>query len=115
MPPRRPKTDCTKNGAFDEAAVGEVRQVVEVGDVVALELEARAVVVAGGEDVLDVLEGVAEDEVAGRLEMRLLPVEAEVSYLSARWKRPKLIEPMLSEATSGLNCAAGRTRSSTFM
>ena len=29
--------------------------------------------------------------------------------------RPKFIEPMLSEATSGLNVAAGRTRSSIVM
>jgi hypothetical protein len=47
-------------------------------DVVALELEARAVVVAGLQDVLDVLEAVAEHEVARRFKVRLLPVELEL-------------------------------------
>ena len=50
---------------LDELAVEEVREVVEVPDVVALELEARAAAFAEVlQHVLDVLEGVAEDEVA---------------------------------------------------
>jgi hypothetical protein len=48
---------------LDEAAVGEVRERVEMADVVALDLEARAVLGAGRQDVLDVLEGVLEDAV----------------------------------------------------
>jgi hypothetical protein len=51
---------------LDQPAVDEMRQVVEVADVVAFELEARAVALAQvAQDVLDVLEGVAEDEVVG--------------------------------------------------
>ena len=53
-----------------------MRQVVEVADIVALELELGAAVLAQMlQDELDVLERVAEDEVVGRLEERLLPVE----------------------------------------
>ena len=65
MPPRMPKIVCTKSGGFDQPAVEEMGQVVEVADVVALELEARAAALAELlQDVLDVREGVAEDEVA---------------------------------------------------
>ena len=63
---------------LDQPAVGEMGERVEMADVVALELEARAVVGAGRQDVLDVLEGVVEDAVARGLEMRPLPVELEV-------------------------------------
>ena len=61
-----------------EAAFEEVVQVVQVGDVVALELEARAVARAGPEDVFDVVEGVAEDEVARRFQELRLPLVLEV-------------------------------------
>ena len=44
-----------------ETAVEEVLEVVQVADVIALELEARAVSVANLQDVLDVAEGVLED------------------------------------------------------
>jgi hypothetical protein len=48
---------------LDHAAVEESARRVEVADVVALDLEARAVVGARGQDVLDVLERVLEDPV----------------------------------------------------
>ena len=60
---------------LDQAAIEHVGEVVEVADVVALELEAGAVALADLlQDVLDVLIGVAEDEVARALERGRLPV-----------------------------------------
>src|SRR3546814_8065126 len=51
-------------------------------DVVALEFEARAAALAELlQDVLDVLEGVAEDEVAAALQMLRLPGELELLEL----------------------------------
>src|SRR3546814_88112 len=52
-------------------------QVVEMPDIVALELEARAVAVAGLQDELDILEGIAEHQVARVLQMPALPVVLE--------------------------------------
>src|SRR5688572_24153810 len=63
---------------LDEPAVDEVRRGVKVPDVVALDLEARAVRAAGLEDVGDVLEGVFEDAIVGASEVGLLPVVLEV-------------------------------------
>ena len=48
---------------LDDAAIEEVRSRVQVPDVVALDLEARAVRRARGQDVLDVRERVLEDAV----------------------------------------------------
>ena len=59
---------------LDELALEEMRQRVEMTDVVALELEARAVLLAElAQHELDVLERVAEDEVAAILEVGTLP------------------------------------------
>ena len=55
MPPRMPNTDWTKKRRLDQPAIDEMRQRVEMADVVALDLEARAVLGAGGQDVFDVL------------------------------------------------------------
>ena len=68
------------------AALEEVLQRVEMPDVVALDLEARAVLGAGREDVFDVLERVLEDAVARAFEIRLLPVVFELA-LEAREHR----------------------------
>ena len=43
IPPRMPKMNCVKSGGVDEAAVQEVREGVEMADVVALELEPGSV------------------------------------------------------------------------
>ena len=59
-----------------DAAIEEMLGRVQVADVVALDLEARAVRRARGQDVLDVLERVLEDAVVGRLEILPLPVDA---------------------------------------
>ena len=63
---------------LDHAAVEEVGQVVEVADVVALELEAGAVAAARGQNILDVLVGVLEHEIAAVLQVRALPVVLEL-------------------------------------
>ena len=96
-----------------DAAIEEVRRRVQVPDVVALDLEARAVVRARGQDVLDVLERVPEDALVGRRR----GTSRSQSCLNSLKRfsignRPKFIEPMLSDATSGLSCSAGCSRSS---
>src|SRR4026208_1772632 len=66
-----------EKGWLHETPVGEMREVVQVPGVVALELESRAVAVAGLENVLDILERVPEDKIPGGLEVRLLPIVFE--------------------------------------
>jgi hypothetical protein len=73
-----------EEGRLHQPAVGEVGEIVEMGDVVAFELKARAVVVAGRQNVLDVLERVAEDEVARRFQMGFSQSNLKLSYLSTR-------------------------------
>ena len=46
MPPRMPKIDLHEERRLDQPAVDEMREIVEVADVVALVLEARAVLLA---------------------------------------------------------------------
>ena len=60
-----------------QAAVDEVSQVVDVGDVVALELEARAVGAARGEDAFDVGKGVPEHLAPAGLQVLALTVVPE--------------------------------------
>ena len=74
MPPRMPNTDWMNSGGVKQTAIEEMRGRVEMADVVALELEARAVLAARGEDVGDVLEGVLEDAVVAAREVGPLPV-----------------------------------------
>ena len=55
MPPRMPKIDCTNSGGLTRTASRKCGKVVEMADVVALELEARAAAVAERlQDVLDI-------------------------------------------------------------
>ena len=66
MPPRMPKIDLDEERRLEPAAVDEMREVVEVPDIVAFVLEAGAVLLAEHfQDALDVAERVAEDEVVG--------------------------------------------------
>src|SRR6476661_4264866 len=58
---------------LDQAAVEEMAQIVEMGDVIAFELEARAVARERRQDVFDIPEGIAEHQVAGVLQMLALP------------------------------------------
>src|SRR5689334_17419211 len=50
-----------EEGRLHEPAIEEVRGGVEMADVVALELESRAVAAAGAENLCDVCEGVLEE------------------------------------------------------
>ena len=63
---------------LDEPALEEMREVVEMRGVVALELEAGAGVAERTQHELDVLEGVAEHEIARILQRLPLPVVLEV-------------------------------------
>ena len=76
MPPRMPKTLWMNSGGLTRPRVEEVRSGVQVPDVVALDLEARAVLRARGQDVGDVLERVPEDPVLGPGEVLALPRRA---------------------------------------
>ena len=67
-----------EEGWLHQTAIDEMGQRVEMADVVALDLEAGAVLGAGGQDVFDVLEGVLEDAVLRACEIGLLPVVLEV-------------------------------------
>ncbi len=76
---------------LDEAAIEEMREVVEVADIVALELEARAAALAQLlQDVFDVLEGVSEDEVARVLEVLALPVVLELLVALEHGEEPEI-------------------------
>src|ERR1700733_13232331 len=67
-----------KKRRFGELAFDEMREVVQMRNVVALELEARAVRAARSQDELDVLERILEDQVAAVGEVLALPVVLEV-------------------------------------
>src|ERR1700728_656835 len=62
---------------LDEAALKEVIEVIEMPGVVALELEARSGAAERAQHEFDVLERVAEDEVARVLERLRLPIVLE--------------------------------------
>src|SRR5437763_1591561 len=62
---------------LDEAALEEMIEVVEVPGVVALELEARPRIGKRAQDEFDVLERVAEHEIARVLERLRLPIVFE--------------------------------------
>src|SRR5215207_5090111 len=66
-----------KQRRLHQALVKKVLQVVEVCSIVALELETGAALGAGGQDVLDILESVAEDDALVR-EIVTLPLVLEV-------------------------------------
>ena len=87
-----------------------------MADIVAFDLEPRAVLRASGEDVLDVRKGIAENPVARTFEVGEFPIVLELlEAVRASDRGRNSSMPMLSEATSGLKWAAGRTRSSTSM
>jgi hypothetical protein len=76
---------------LDPPLVDEPGDVVEVPEVVALELELRAVALAELlHDVLDVGEGVLEDEVARHLQERRLPFVLPVGALRQHRKEPEV-------------------------
>ena len=64
---------------LDESAVDEMRQIVEVPDVIALELEARSEIAEFAHAALDLGEGIRQDEIGRACEIGLFP-----SYLNSR-------------------------------
>src|SRR5262245_45498224 len=69
------KNQLNEEWWLDEFPVDDVREVVEVTDVVALVLEPAAVLLSQDrQNPGDVPKGVLEDEVFGRAEIRLFPV-----------------------------------------
>jgi hypothetical protein len=67
-----------QEGRLDQPAVGEMSEVVKMANVVALELEARAVCRHRGHRELDIFEGVAKNQIAGALQVLPLPLMLEV-------------------------------------
>ena len=79
MPPRYAEDALDEKGRLDHAAVGEMRERIEMADIVAFDLESRAVLGAGREDVFDILEGVPENAFARGFQIALLPLMLERS------------------------------------
>ncbi|KAG0922615.1 hypothetical protein G6F31_019849 [Rhizopus arrhizus] len=90
-----------------QPAVDEVRQVVEVADVVALEFEARAIGVAERQDGFDVLIGVAEDQRAAVLQVFPFPVMLEVLEAVQHREQAEVHRPHVQRSQFGLE---GRSR-----
>src|SRR5260370_36729847 len=62
---------------LDQSAIDKMRKRIDMPDIVALDLEPRAVVGASREDPLDISERVLEDAVARSFQIRPLPVVFE--------------------------------------
>src|ERR1041384_2731640 len=67
-----------KQRRLDQAALQEMRQVVEVRDVVTLKLKPRAAVAQGSEHEFDIRKAVAKNQVARSLRRLRLPVMLEL-------------------------------------
>ena len=104
-----------QEGWLDHLAFGEMCEVAQVTDVVALELEARAVRRQCGHRELDILERVAKDQVAAIFQMLPLPCVLEVLVPVQQGKQAEIHRPMFSDASSGLKRTDGWMRSSIFM
>ena len=92
---------------LDQPAVDEMRQRVEMADVVALDFEARAVLGAGGEDVGDVLEGVLEDAVVRAFEIGALPVVLELLETVQHRVETEIHRAHVERGDLGLEMGAG--------
>ena len=77
MPPRM-EYRLHQEGRLDQLAFSEMSEVIQVANVVALELKARAVCRQRGHRELDILERVAKNQVAAILQMLPLPFMLEV-------------------------------------
>src|SRR5690606_37941942 len=66
---------------FHVTAPYEMLQRVKMTDVVAFDLETRVIIGAGRKDSLDIGEGVAENPVAGALDIGFLPIVFELWHL----------------------------------
>jgi hypothetical protein len=82
----RMRADAAKNAEhglhqerrLDQLAFGEMSEVVQVANVVAFELEARAIFRQCSQCKFDIFEGVAKNEIAGALQILPLPFVLEV-------------------------------------
>ena len=81
----------------DQPAVEKMREIVQVPDVVAFELEAGAVILAGFQHEFDVAKRVAEDEVAGAFQIRLLPIVLE-AFVAAEHREQREVDRAHIEA-----------------
>src|SRR5215471_16394576 len=76
---------------LNQPAIEEMSQIIEVADIVALEFEPDAATLPQIlQDPLDVLEGVAEDEVARHFEMPRLPRVFEFLVLFEQRIEPEI-------------------------
>src|SRR5689334_22327255 len=82
-----------EQGRLNDTAVEEVLGHVEMADVVALDLEPRAIRGTRGQDVFDVLERVLEDAIVGTGEVRSFPVELELGKTSEHRKQAEVHRP----------------------
>ena len=88
---------------LQQPLVDEVGEVADVPDVVALELEARAVRLAEPlDDAADVGERIAENDVFRAFDMALFPGMFPLRIPAPALWKAKFIDPMLSEHSSGL-------------
>ncbi|MNP41789.1 hypothetical protein D3C76_1355120 [compost metagenome] len=76
-----------------ELAVEEVRQVIQVGSVIAFKFKASPVVRAGLKDVLNVFERVAKDYVASPLKILGLPRVLEFFVATKHRKQSEVHRP----------------------
>ena len=98
-----------KERRLDQPAIEEMRQVVEVADIVALELEPGAAALPQIlQDALDIGEGVAEDEVARHLEMPRLPRVFEFLVALEQREQPEIHRAHIERAHFGLGAQRRR-------
>src|SRR5437016_7590346 len=102
-----PEYALDKKRRLDDTALEKIRRGVQVADVVALDLEARAVVGAGGQNVLDVLERVPEDALVGRRQVALFPVELERAEALEHREEPEVHGAHVERRDLGLELQRG--------
>ena len=92
---------------LDQLALGEMSEVVQVTDVVALELEARAVCRQRGQCEFDILEGVAKNEIAGAVQILPLPFVLEVLEPVQHRKQAEIHRPHVQRRELRLEADGG--------
>jgi hypothetical protein len=75
---------------LDQLAFGEMSEVVQVANVVAFELEARAIFRQCSQCKFDIFEGVAKNEIAGALQLLPLPIVLEILEPVQQWEQGKV-------------------------
>ena len=101
-PAEDPEDRLHEERRLHEVALQQVRQVVQVPDVVALELEAGPERAEPAEDVLHVLERVPEDEVPTVLEEGRLPVVQEGVVAGEHGEQPEVHRAHVERGQLGL-------------